>query len=99
MTTISHAGGCLCGNVRYEATGPASNLCFCHCTSCRRSAGSPAVPWGTFALENEIDVTLGSMDDPSLLKPTSHIWMQDELPWLQVADGLPQFSGWRKEDT
>lgn len=41
-------GGCLCGAVRYEAHGPATNLCFCHCESCRRAAGSPGVPWATF---------------------------------------------------
>ena len=51
MTESVYTGGCLCGNVRYEAQGPARNLCFCHCASCRRAAGSPAVPWGTFALD------------------------------------------------
>ena len=41
-------GGCLCGAVRYQAHGPASHLCFCHCASCRRAAGAPGVPWATF---------------------------------------------------
>jgi hypothetical protein len=49
MNAMSHAGGCLCGQVRYDARGEAANLCFCHCTSCRRSIGAPMVPWGTFA--------------------------------------------------
>jgi PhnB protein len=43
-----HSGGCLCGAVRYEARGPASDLAFCHCNSCTRATGVPAVPWGTF---------------------------------------------------
>jgi hypothetical protein len=38
--------------VLYEARGPASNLCFCHCESCARAAGAPMVPWGTFAADN-----------------------------------------------
>jgi hypothetical protein len=46
----------MCGAVRYEAIGRARNLCFCHCTSCRRAVGSPAVPWGTFALEKFVVV-------------------------------------------
>jgi hypothetical protein len=48
MERTRYAGGCLCGAVRYEASGAARNLCYCHCESCRRAAGSPAVAWGTF---------------------------------------------------
>lgn len=49
MNEARYSGGCLCGAVRYELTGAGTNLCYCHCTSCRRAAGAPAVPWGTFA--------------------------------------------------
>ena len=49
MNTNCCQGGCLCGAVRYEVSGVASNLCYCHCSSCRRAAGAPMVPWGTFA--------------------------------------------------
>jgi hypothetical protein len=38
----------------------------------------------------EIDITLASLDDPSLLTPTDHIWTEDQLPWVQFADGLPR---------
>jgi hypothetical protein len=46
----TRAGGCLCGAVRYEVAGAASDLSCCHCRSCRRGAGAPMVAWGTFAL-------------------------------------------------
>ncbi len=52
MEVISYAGGCICGRVRYRAAGEATNLCFCHCTSCRRAIGAPMVPWGTFAVDD-----------------------------------------------
>jgi hypothetical protein len=42
-------GRCLCGQLRFEARGPWSGLCFCHCESCRRFAGAPLVAWGTVA--------------------------------------------------
>lgn len=41
-------GGCLCGRTRYRASGTPENLCFCHCSSCRRASGAPLVAWGTF---------------------------------------------------
>lgn len=41
-------GGCLCGAVRYRATGAPGHPTLCHCQSCRRAAGAPAVAWLTF---------------------------------------------------
>jgi hypothetical protein len=49
MSEVRYTGGCMCGAVRYQLTGEGTNLCCCHCASCRRAAGAPAVPWGTFA--------------------------------------------------
>jgi len=50
----------LCGAVRYEVSGPARLLCYCHCQSCRRAAGSPAVAWGTFERDG-FRVTRGTL--------------------------------------
>lgn len=41
-------GGCLCGAVRYRASGESSRPTLCHCNSCRRAAGAPLVAWTTF---------------------------------------------------
>ena len=49
MGETCYLGGCLCGGVRYQVSGAVRNPCFCHCASCRRAAGAPMVPWGTFA--------------------------------------------------
>ena len=130
MSETGYLGGCLCGGVRYQLSGPVSNLCFCHCASCRRASGAPMVPWGTFVRENfrltrgslteyrssaavtrgfcpacgtsltyrhdararDIDVTLATLDDPTLLAPQVHIWVGDKLPWVSINDGRPQFT-------
>jgi hypothetical protein len=41
----------------------------------------------------EIDVTLASLDDPAVLTPQMHVWVAERLPWVQLADGLPQYPG------
>ncbi len=40
----------------------------------------------------EIDVTLATLDDPTLLAPQMHLWVGDKLPWVAIADGRPQFT-------
>lgn len=50
MTTRILEGGCLCGAVRYRATGEPTNSMICHCRTCRRAAASPVVAWVTFPL-------------------------------------------------
>ena len=33
-------GGCLCGGIRYEITGPIGSALYCHCSMCRKAQGS-----------------------------------------------------------
>lgn len=47
--TPSHAGGCLCGAVRYRVIGEPCCSVICHCASCRRASGAPTVAWLTFS--------------------------------------------------
>jgi hypothetical protein len=41
-------GGCLCGEVRYEASGTPYDITHCHCADCRRSSGAAFVTWASF---------------------------------------------------
>jgi hypothetical protein len=40
---IKRFGGCLCGAVRYEATGEPFAVNYCHCADCRKHNGAPVV--------------------------------------------------------
>jgi hypothetical protein len=44
----SRKGGCLCGAIRYQVWGKASNITHCHCPTCRRASGAPFVTWAGF---------------------------------------------------
>jgi hypothetical protein len=34
-----NSGGCLCGAIRFETTGPLGTVTACHCSQCRRQTG------------------------------------------------------------
>lgn len=38
----------------------------------------------------EIDVTLATLDDPTLIAPQMHVWVKDQLPWASIGDSLPR---------
>ena len=45
LRTESLHGSCLCGAVRYAATGPARDMAYCHCRACAKETG---VGFGTW---------------------------------------------------
>ena len=45
----THAGGCLCGAVRYQVSGKPLWVGYCHCNSCRRHSGAPVVTFAAFS--------------------------------------------------
>ena len=47
----SHAGGCLCGAVRFTASGAAQRVLTCHCVMCRQHTGAPFVVLAVYAPE------------------------------------------------
>lgn len=44
----TRSGRCLCGAIRYHASGEPEFSALCHCADCRRSAGAPMVAWAMF---------------------------------------------------
>ena len=43
--TFPLAGGCLCGQIRYQIRRIPNAAGICHCKSCRRAAGAESVAW------------------------------------------------------
>jgi hypothetical protein len=54
-------GGCLCGAVRFVATGPPKGVYWCHCQSCRRHSGAPVSVFVAFD-RTACTVTKGEID-------------------------------------
>ena len=48
LSKILVKGGCICGSVRYEINAPAISTGYCHCSCCRKFAGSAVNAWTAF---------------------------------------------------
>ena len=129
--TEKHGGGCLCGAVRYEVTGPLRGVVACHCSQCRRTSGhfvaassapadaltlnraeglcwyrsSPGAERGFCRVcggnlfwraigNSDISIMAGSLDTPTGLTITEHIFVADKSDYYQLDDGLPQLQHW-----
>jgi len=44
-----HTGGCLCGKIRYEASGAPVVVAHCHCEDCQRASGAGHTTGAMFA--------------------------------------------------
>ena len=42
-------------------------------------------------LADRVQVSLGSLDRPALVRPHDHVWTKSQLPWLEVVDDLPRY--------
>ncbi len=42
-------------------------------------------------LDDRVQVTVGSLDEPERVKMNDHVWTQEQIPWFQVNDALPRF--------
>ena len=106
-----YIGGCLCGDVRIEATGQPYRVGICHCLDCRRHHGalfhaSAIFPQDSVTIDgetrdyvgrhfcarcgssvfgrsvDEIEISLGALDEPDQLMPTYELWTIRRESWL-----------------
>jgi hypothetical protein len=48
VSSRQYLGGCLCGNIRFRATGTPGNPHTCSCTDCQAHSGAPTLCWVEF---------------------------------------------------
>ncbi len=129
--TETHAGGCLCGAVRYEITGPLRGVVACHCSQCRRTSGhfvaATSAPASALRLvhadgvawyrsspgaergfcrtcggnlfwrqsgSGDVSIMAGTLDTPTGLAITEHIFVADKSDYYRLQDDVPQRQGW-----
>lgn len=92
-----YEGGCLCGNIRFVATGPALKPHTCSCRQCQRHSGSLTQMWVEFS-QDQVEWT-GPGGEPSKWRSSewssrafcpvcgSTIGAIDDKPTLAIAVG------------
>ena len=40
---------------------------------------------------DRVQVTVGSLDEPSRIKIDDHVWTKEQIPWFNTTDTLPRF--------
>jgi len=73
---VTVSGGCLCGAVRYEVSGPLRGVLVCHCSECRRWSGQP---WAATAARRE---------DFVLLSDTALRWVESPKSDARASRGF-----------
>jgi hypothetical protein len=41
--------------------------------------------------DDEVELMIGTLDDPGLTPPDHHYGVESRVPWLKLADGLPEY--------
>ena len=57
MTDKTYAGGCACGNVRYQATGTPVAELHCQCLHCQKRSGTGHASYIVFAGRGAVSIT------------------------------------------
>ncbi len=107
----SFRGGCLCGAVRFTASGEPDRVGLCHCLDCRKHHGAPFYAAAIYPQEavtisgetrdykgrhfcpvcgssvlartgEEVELPLGSLDEPNQLVPSYESWTIRREAWL-----------------
>jgi hypothetical protein len=71
------------GPTRYRSSANAERGFCAHCGS-TLTMHEPVIA-------DRVQVALGSLDHPELIRPDDHVWTKQQLPWLRIADDLPRF--------
>jgi hypothetical protein len=64
---------------------------------CLRCGGT--ITYQSEAAPDNVDITAATLDSPESVQPGFHIWVSHKLPWVELADGLPQYREWRPSET
>jgi hypothetical protein len=73
------------GMQRTFSSSPGVTRSFCG------TCGSP-LTYENRKIPDEVHLHAAALADPSQVRPTRHVFADEQLPWLEIADQLPRFA-------
>ena len=73
------------GAPRYFNSSPGARRGFC------ATCGSP-LTYESERIADEVHIYAASLTDPGDVKPQRHVFVDEQLPWLETIDRLPRFA-------
>jgi hypothetical protein len=73
------------GSPRYFASSPSVRRGFCE------SCGSP-LTYENERMPDEVHLYAASLSGPVEVTPSRHVFVSEQLPWLEVLDELPRYA-------
>ena len=88
-------GGCMCGAIRYKASGTPKGSGYCHCRSCRHHTGAPVVAFVDFTPEQvqwlsgnrrryESSTGIFRAFCPDCGSSIARLWLDEATTWLCI---------------
>jgi len=72
------------GAPKIYASSPGVRRTFCD------RCGSP-IAYESDRNPQQVDLYIGTLDDPAAVTPTYHVHVAEQLPWFETADALPRY--------
>jgi len=88
------AGGCVCGAVRFVATGEPLRVTICHCTWCQRRTGTA---FGTEVVyqAGQVALTGGEIARPSWIRADRlklrHVFLRSRREWSDITPAVEMY--------
>ena len=80
----------LCGSPQRFESSPGVFRSFCG------ACGTP-LTYEAEKYPGEVHINIGSLDEPGQFRPQAHVFVAEQLGWLELADSLPRYAKTARE--
>jgi len=77
---------------KLNAYNSSEGITWSSCDNCGTS-----IKYVNFKSRPDIDFHVATLQSDVAIQPKFHVQVKEKLPWIVIADGLPQYQRWRRD--